>query len=307
MLNKIVKRVWIYLEYHLPDSLALRLIYYRKLGRVLHLNHPKAFTEKMQWLKVNYRPPILQQLADKFAARSYVESKIGAGALCKMYGVWDRAEDIPYDQLPDQFALKVTSGSHTNLFCRDRSKFNQTEATQKLRDWMSKNYYEESREWVYRDIKARVIAEELLNDGMGISPTDYKFYCFGGQPEFVEVDIGRGQKGMSINLMGMDWKPMPFTYYGYSPRPDPIAMPANFAEMARFARILSEGFPFARVDFYSIYGKTVFGEITWYPGSGLAPFQPIEWDLKIGEKVRLPTPLGETPQLGRSRFAPTAS
>jgi hypothetical protein len=210
-----------------------------------------------------------------------------------LYGVWDRPEEIPIEALPNRFALKVVSGTHANVFCRDKSSFDWKDAAAKLRHWQTLDYYDSTREWVYKGIKPRIIAEEFLEDGLGPSPADYKFYCFDGEPKFVEIAIGRHErrdlnKKLTITILGMDWKPMPFTYWGYPPRSEPIPRPENFQEMVDCARRLSRGYSFLRVDLYSVLGRTIFGEITFYPGSGLAPFQPIEWDLKVGRMLRLP-------------------
>jgi hypothetical protein len=293
MLKRLLSPASRFLQRRLPDGPALRLLYYRRLGRPLNLNNPTTFTEKIQWLKLYDRRPIQHQLVDKYAVRQFVAEKIGNQFLCKLYGIWDRPEDIPIDSLPNQFALKIVSGTHCNVFCRDKAIFDWEEAKAKLRHWQTVDYYKPLREWVYKGVKPRIIAEEFLDDGTGQSPADYKFYCFDGEPKFVEVAIGRHERrdlnrNMTITLLGVDWQPMPFSYPGYPPSSEPIPQPTNFAEMVRCVRTLSQGYPFLRVDLYSICGRTVFSELTFYPGAGFAPFQPIEWDEKVGQMLRLP-------------------
>jgi hypothetical protein len=287
ILKSALKGSWIYLENTLPDRLALRLIYYRALGEVLNLRRPRNFTEKIQWLKLYYRQPIMTRLADKYLSREYVEQKLGLGVLNELYGVWNSAQAIDFNSLPDQFAIKVSSASHANIFCRDKSKFDQEAARLQLAQWMKHNYYTKTREWAYKDMTPRVIAERLLEDGTGQSPADYKFYCFNGKPELLEVAIGR-HENLTITLLDPQWRVLPCTYNHYPTQLKPIPQPENLQEMLTYAATLSEGFPFARIDFYSIHGKTIFGEITWYPSTGLHPFQPPEFNHRFGDLLILP-------------------
>jgi hypothetical protein len=234
----------------------------------------------------------MTRLADKYLSRQYVQEKLGPDVLNELYGVWDRAEDIDFDSLPDEFAIKVSSASHANIFCRDKTKFDEDPARNQLAEWMSRNYYHDTREWAYKDMTPRVIAERLLEDGTGQSPADYKFYCFNGKPELIEVDIGR-HESLTITLLDPQWHLLPCTYNFYPTQSSPIPRPSNLEEMLLFASILSKDFPFMRVDFYSIRGKTIFGEITWYPSTGLHPFQPLEFDRRFGNLLKLPRPTGQ--------------
>jgi hypothetical protein len=204
-----------------------------------------------------------------------------------LYGVWDRPEDIDFPALPETFALKVSSASHANIFCRDKSKLNFDDVRNKLSVWMARNYYRDSREWAYKGLKPRIVAERLLEDGTGQSPADYKFYCFNGKPELIEVDIGRHEE-LTITLLDPQWNVLPCSYNFYPSQKKRIPRPKNLDEMMSYANILSKDFPFARIDFYSIRGKTVFGEITWYPSTGLNPFQPMEFNEHFGALLKLP-------------------
>lgn len=282
-----LKRAWIFFENTLPDPLALRLIYYRAVGKALHLNQPRTFTEKIQWLKLNYRLPIMRRLADKYDSRQYVAERLGSQVLNELYAVWDRPEDIDFGSLPDQFALKVTSASHANIFCRDKSTLNPDRVRAQLQEWAALDYYCDTREWAYKNGRPRIIAERLLDDGTGQSPADFKFYCFNGKPELIEVAIGR-HHNLTITLVDLQWNVLPCSYNFLPRHTRPIPQPENLQEMIRYAEILAGDFPFARIDFYSIYGKTVFGEITWYPTSGLAPFQPPEFNQRFGDLLKLP-------------------
>lgn len=252
-----MKQSWIFLEETLPDSLALRLLYYRSLGQVLHLRRPRTFTEKIQWLKLNYRLPIMGQLADKYQSRSYVEERLGAGVLNELYGVWDRAEEIDFDSLPKQFAIKVSSASHANIFCRDKSKLDLEDVREQLGDWMGRDYYRDSREWAYKGLKPRIIAERLLEDGTGQSPADYKFYCFNGKPGLIEVAIGRHEK-LTITLLDTNWRVLPCSYNFYPSQRKPIERPGNLEEMLSHAAALAKDFPFAADRFLFDLGEDDF-------------------------------------------------
>jgi hypothetical protein len=286
-LKTALKLPWILLENTLPDSVALRMLYYRSLGEVLHLHHPITFTEKIQWLKLNYRLPIMQQLADKYQSRAYVAERVGAHVLNELYGVWDRPEEIDFDSLPRSFAIKVSSASHANIFCRDKSNLNIDQTRTRLAEWMQRDYYRNSREWAYKGLEPRIVAEQLLEDGTGQSPADYKFYCFNGKPGLIEVAIGRHER-LTITLLDTNWTVLPCSYNYYPTQKKPIPRPKNLDEMLSHAQALAKDFPFARIDFYSIYGKTIFGEITWYPSTGMAPFRPDEFNERFGDMLVLP-------------------
>src|SRR5579863_2157503 len=153
MIKSVLKRCWVGLEQGLPDGPSLRLRYWRAMGKPLHLGNPRTFTEKLQWLKLNYRRRIMTELADKYAVRPYVAQRLGEGVLNELYGVWDRPEEIPFETLPNTFAMKVSSASHANIICMDKSKLNVEETKAKLRGWQATNYYTNTREWAYKDAK----------------------------------------------------------------------------------------------------------------------------------------------------------
>lgn len=270
----------------LPDIYVQRSQFRQVFGRSLNLASPVTFNEKLHWLSRHYREPVMTQLADKFAVRSYVENRAGSEYLTEMYGVWDDPTTIAFDHLPDAFVLKVTSGSGQNLFCRDRSNLDREITVRQLTKWMKRSEYWVSREWAYKHIHARVIAEALLLDDQGEVPQDYKFFCFDGIPRFIQVDTGRFTDHRR-DLFDLNWERLPVTYT-YPGSETVISRPQLLHGMLELAAALSKGFPFVRVDLYNIGNSVKFGEMTWYPGGGLERFSPSEYDYVFGEAVKLP-------------------
>jgi hypothetical protein len=233
-----------------------------------------------------YRTPLLTRLADKYEVRTYVAEKVGPHILNELCGMWEGVEDIDFATLPDTCVLKVNWGSGMNIFCRDRSKFDVVKTKAQLSMWMRRNYYWKYREWCYKNIRPRVIGERLLSDAAGRDPTEYCFYCFDGEPRFVRVHTDRfGQWGR--DLFDLHWRVVPFSI-NFPPSGRVIPRPSNLGEMVACARALSHGFPFVRVDLYSIGGRTVFDEMTWYPAAGEIRFVPESYDHYWGEALRLP-------------------
>jgi hypothetical protein len=282
-----------FLRDRLPDRLLISLQYLKRFRKPLHLGNPRTFTEKLQWLKLYYRRPILTQLADKYESRSYVSQRLGQSVLTELYGVWDRVEEIDFAKLPDSFVLKVTTASAANIFCRDKSQLNFDQTRSALAQLMAKNHYFGAREWPYRNIKPRVIAEQFMLDNFGRNPQDFKFFSFDGTPRFVQVDTCSGSRH-ARNFFTMDFKPAPFTIGPYPLSPRPIPRPSQFEQMASFASTLTRDFPFARVDFYQFNGRAVFGEVDWQPDAGLHAFSPQSYDEELGRLLHLPAPTGNS-------------
>ncbi len=269
-----------------PDRFVHADRFKRIFGRPLDLKHPQTFNEKLFWLMLYYRRPVLTRVADKYEVRSYIAERVGPEILNELYGVWDRVADIDFASLPEAFVLKVTWGSGMNINCPDKSKLNLRWAKEQLALWTSRNFYWEAREWCYKNIKPRIICERFLIDSIWGTPPDYKFFCFGGEPRFVQVDTDRFTRH-SRDLFDLDWRPLPFNIM-YPSSGRKIPRPSNFDEMVAYARRLSNGLPFVRVDFYSIDGRSMFGEMTWYPEGGGARFEPGSYDYYWGEQLQLP-------------------
>ncbi len=285
--NAFVQRVRRSLSDCVPDRMALARRFRRTFGRPLNLKNPKTFNEKLFWLMLYYRTPLITRLADKYEVRQYVAERAEPRILNDLFAVWDRVDDIDFKTLPEAFVLKVTWGSGMNIFCPKISELNVETTKQRLLFWMNRNStYWDTRAWSYKDLKPRIICERLLIDSTWGTPPDYKFFCFGGEPRFVQVDTDRFTRH-GRDLFDLDWQPLPFIY-AYPSSGRIVPRPTNLDEMVAFARRLSHGFPFVRVDLYAIDGRTLFGEMTWYPEAGEGQFSPDSYDTYWGAVLQLP-------------------
>ena len=270
------------------DSAILRAKYFKAFGRKLDLKHPKTFNEKLQWMKIHDRDSRYTELSDKLKAKEIVGGLIGEQYIIPTMGVWERFDDIDLNTLPPQFVLKCTHDSGGLVICRDKKDFNRLEAKAKIDAAMKRNFYTHSREWQYRDITPRIIAEQYMQDGENRELKDYKFYCFDGTPQFLYISEGlENHSTAHISFVTMDWEKAPFLradYPGFDTLPP---KPQRFDEMVVIARKLSEGFRFVRVDLYEINGKVYFGELTFTPTGGFVPFEPDSADYEIGKLLRL--------------------
>lgn len=273
----------------IPDSIMLRLQYRIKMGFFPDFKHPKRFTEKLQLYKMKYRNPVMHQCVDKYEVRKYVESKGLGHILNELYGIYDRIEDIDFDALPNQFVIKTTDGGGglNVIVVKDKQSADFTDIRKKLSSWGAgkerKKQKSGGREWAYYDIsKRRIIIEKYLNDNNGNeydNLTDYKFFCFNGQPHCLQVDTGRfDSHHQDYYDMSWQWLGVHCTY----PNSRAIECPNNFDAMKHVAAKLSSDFPFVRVDLYNIQGCIYFGELTFYPSSGYGKFTPDAFDYQLG-------------------------
>lgn len=272
----------------IPDKPMLRLQYRIKCGRPLNLKNPKRYTEKIQWYKLFYRDPVMQQCADKYQVRKYVEDHGLGHILNELYDVFETPEDIRLDHLPDQFVLKLSNGSGTNLLCRDKSELNLPEVQQKFRDYLVQSGSSAGREWVYKSDKKVIVAEKLLEDPLrpGQDLRDYKILCFNGQPEYIICVDGRYTDHYCHVVYDPQWNKQDVVI-GQSSNSADYQKPETLEEMLEIARTLSRDFPAVRIDLYDIGGKILFGEMTYFPWSGYMHFQPDEFDFVLGEKFVL--------------------
>lgn len=277
----------------IPDKQMLQLQYYIKLHRKLNLKNPQRFTEKLQWYKLYYRTPLMRQCADKWEVRKYVEDCGLSHILVPVVGVYNNVEEIKFEQLPEKFVMKDTLGGGGNevIICSDKSKFNKEEAISKMKEWLASgtSYKYGGREWVYGGRKHRVLIESFLEsvpDEGGL--IDYKFFCFQGKVEYLYVIADRrvGQKA-GLGIFTPDYEKLEVVRCDEEPLKREVKKPSNFKEMLKVAEILSKPFPEARVDLYNIKGKIIFGEITFFDGSGYMSFEPDEFDFVMGEKFVL--------------------
>ena len=271
----------------MSDRSYLRLKSRLVFGKAFDLNAPKTFNEKLNWLKLNDRNPLYTSMADKYKVKDIV-SQMGLPELkvAKCYGVWSDFDEIDFDSMPEQFVLKATHDSSGATVCRKKEAFEKGKARKKFKRFLSLNNYWGSREWIYKDIPPRIIAEEYLDNGTGHELTDYKFWCFNGEPRIMYVT----NKGTEIyeNFYDMEFNAVPIGH-GFPRRSPEYECPAEFQQMKEYAAELSKGIPFVRIDFFDINGKIYFGEFTFYDWAGMRPFIPRDWDCKLGEWIKLPS------------------
>ena len=288
------------------DACRLRASYQAIFGRALSLENPQALTEKMQWLKLYDRNPSHTMKADKYGVREFVKQAIGEQHLVKLLGVYNRAEEIDFDALPNQFVLKATHGSQMNIICPDKNLLDRKEAVRRLNQWLKINFFGRKKQWVYKDIPPRIVCEEFLEPNTEWGLLDYKIFCFHGKPEFIQVILDRCSGKTSLNNYDTQWNRLPFGEKGYPPTPKDPPPPPCLDEMLRLASLLAKDLLFVRVDFYYHNGKILFGELTFYPDAGMTKFEPAEMDYELGKLLKLPFEQNDThPKMSHGKHNPT--
>ena len=269
------------------DEKFVKWKYYLVFRKKLNLDSPQSFNEKLQWLKLNDRHQEYTQMVDKYEAKKYVASIIGEEYIIPTLGVYNSFDEINFDELPNQFVLKCTHNSGGIVICKDKSTLNIEKSRKLMNKWLKVNPFWKNREYPYKNVKPRIIAEQYMEDESGWQLKDYKVFCFNGEPQFVEVDYDR-YVGHKLNVYSLDWKFLDF--YMTSPNDSSVIIPKPkcLNKMIDFAKTLSSGLVHIRVDFYSIGEKLYFGELTFTPGSGLINFHPEEYDALLGSKLLLP-------------------
>lgn len=271
---------------NVSDKRFLEWQYRRKMGRHLNLNNPKTYNEKLQWLKLNDRNPLYTKLVDKYSVREYVSKKLGEKYLIPLYGVWDSVEQIEWNRLPDQFVLKTTHDSGGVVICNDKSTFDYRSAQKKLKRHLSQNYYYPGREWPYKDVKPRIIAEKYMVDQSGNELKDYKFFCFNGEPKLMFIASNRSIEP-KFDFFDLNFNRLPIKQKYKNSKTKKIEKPDNFQEMIEVSAVLSKDLPHVRVDFYNINGQIYFGEMTFYHFSGFEKFNPEKYDEILGDWITL--------------------
>ena len=261
------------------------------MRRKLNIENPRTFNEKIQWLKINDHKEIYTTMVDKFKAKSYVEKKIGKQYIVPTYGVWDRFEDIDFDILPNQFVLKCTHDSGGLVIVRDKLNFDKKKAKKKIEKSLRNNYYYSCREWPYKNVKPRIIAEKYLKDTQmnksGL--VDFKIFCFNGKAKFLYISQGlENHLTAKISFYDLEFNKMPFKRSDYEGFISDPPKPKNIKKMIQIAEKLAINIPFLRVDLYEVDEQIYFSELTFSPCSGMIPFEPQEWDLKLGDLLELP-------------------
>lgn len=271
-----------------PDKLMISMQYRIKLGRKINFNNPKRYTEKLQWYKLYYRTEKMSVCADKYRVREYLEEKGLSDIACTLYGCYENPQEIDFNKLPKKFVLKTTNGSSTNILCKDKEILDIAETKKKLDEWIKCPFYELGREWAYKNVKPRIIAEEFLEDNENsfVGINDYKFICFNGKVHYVVFDCDRF-KDHKRAIYDREWN-----YINVSTDcgkvEDIIPIPEGFLKMRDIAEQLAEDFPCVRVDLYWVNKKVYFGEMTFYPWTGYVQFDPDKFDFELGDKFILP-------------------
>lgn len=280
----------------LPDPLIISVQYLIKCGRLPNLKNPKRYTEKIQWYKMNYRTKLETQCADKYAVREYVESKGLGFLLNELYAVYDNADDIDFESLPDSYAMKANNGSGvTNAFITDNKNADHDALREQARKWI-RPAVSVAGEWCYENIPPRVIFEKLLPRDSRNDLPDYKFFCFDGEPFclYTMIDYTDNHANGKLGFFDMEFNQLPYRRMDFAPITEKLEKPKNFDKMVEYARILSKDFPHVRVDFYNIDGQIVFGELTFHNAAGYTKFGPDEFDFIMGDKFKLPERTIET-------------
>jgi hypothetical protein len=267
----------------IPDKIYLKMLYRVMVKQKLDIRNPQTFNEKIQWLKLYDRKPEYTQMVDKFAVREYIANRIGEEYLIPLLGTWDSFNAIDFDELPNQFVLKCTHNSGGVIICKNKDNLNINDVHKKMKLWLKKNYYYTGREFSYKYIKPRIIAEQYMVDESGTDLKDYKIQCFNGEPKIIQVDFDRFTNEHKRNFYSPEWEYQPFSLL-YPTHPEiQIKKPESLILMLFLAEKLSQNIPYLRVDLYSIRQRIYFGELTFYHGSGYEKFDPPEWNRVFGD------------------------
>lgn len=290
----------------LPDEMALKAIYRCAMHKKLDLKNPVTFNEKMQWLKLYDRRPEYTIMADKYAAKKWAADRIGEEYIIPTLGVWEHFDDIGFNALPDRFVLKCTHDSGSVMIVRDKEKLDKVAAKEKLEHALRCNYYDCAREWQYKDIPPRIIAEEYIDEAdqqkadrnnrdqngepafaiHGLN--DYKILVFNGKAKAFYVTYDRGySSGICIDVYDINCNRLPVTW-GYKQSRYELIKPVNFEKMIELAEILGQDIPHVRVDFYNLNGRILLGELTLTTFAGVVPIEPREYDIEFGSWIHLP-------------------
>ncbi len=273
------------------DEKYLRLLFKYRMGYPLNLNNPQTYSEKLNWLKLYDRNPLYTKLVDKYEVKKFVAEKAGEQYIIKTLGIWDKPESIQWDILPRQFVLKTTHGGGNSgvIVCKDKDVLDKDLVVKRLNVAMKQNLYKDSREWPYKNVPKRIIAEEFIEDEATKELRDYKFFCYDGKVEYLFIGSERQKPGEDVKF---DFFDKDFNHLvlkqGHPNSKTLPEKPSQFEKMKEIASKLSVGIPHVRVDLYEANGQVLFGEMTFYHFGGVVPFEPNEWDYKFGECLQLP-------------------
>lgn len=269
------------------DKFYLKIQYRCIFGKKANIKQPKSFSEKLFWLKLYDRRPEYSTMVDKYAVKKYVADIIGEEYIIPTLGVWDKPEDIDWEKLPSQFVLKCTHDSGGVIVCRDKSTFDKAAAIKKLNKTLKTDYFLVGREWPYKNVPRRVIAEKYMEDKSLADLPDYKFFCFDGTVKALFIGTERGTGDVKFDFYDADFNHLDLVQV-HPMSGKILPKPEHFDKMKELASKLSAGIPQIRVDFYNINGKIYFGELTLYHHGGTVPFHPEKWDYTFGSWITLP-------------------
>lgn len=270
----------------LDDETFLKISYWARGKGKLDLKSPKRFNDKLQWMKANDHNPLYTKLVDKYEVKEYVEKKIGAEYVIPLLGIYDSEKEINFDALPSQFVLKCTHGSKCNVICKNKENLDINKTKRDLKKWLRMNWYDFGREWPYKNVKPRVLAEEYVEDESG-ELRDYKVMCFEGKPYLIQIHMGRFGNLHTQDYYDTDWNKLDIIQ-GSVMSNITLPRPAFLEEMIALSSKLAEGLHEVRVDWYHANGKLIFGEMTFFDASGYDDFEPDEWNEKLGSMINIP-------------------
>ena len=280
---------------NLPDKAYAYHRFNMQFPYKLNLDNPRSLNEKIQWLKLYNRTPLHTICADKYAVRDYIKEKLGNdNILIPLLFYTSDYRELKLENMPDQpFILKTNHTSGHNVIVRHKSDVNWSNVRQNYRKWLKENIYKSRKEWQYKNIPPKVVAEELMLDEKGRLPFDYKFHCFHGEVKYIQVDGGRGTSNHYRNWYDLNWQRAPFKWTAEfngkttEPADFEVDKPESFEQMIEISNKLSEDFVYVRVDLYEIKGKIYFGEITFHHDSGNRPIEPTKYDFELGDLIDL--------------------
>ena len=287
--SKCFQKWWKYSPHVKSDKLYLRLLFFFAMRKPLNLRNPKTFSEKLQWLKLFAYKKEYSDMVDKVKAKEFAAKIIGQEYIIPTLGVWDSADDIDFNMLPDRFVLKCNHNSGTGMYiCKDKTKMNEVEVREGLRKGLEEDYFLPGRDKPYRDVERKILAEAYMEDSRTKELRDYKFFCFDGVVKAMFIAKDRQNRAEPyFDFFDADFNHLPFKQ-GHPNAPVLPEKPECFEEMKLLAAKLSKGIPHVRVDFYEVNGKVYFGEMTFYHFGGITPFEPNSWDRTFGDWINLP-------------------
>ena len=284
--NKILKKSK-YAMRIVPDKAYIQMYYFAHFKRFCNLRNPETYNEKLNWLKLHDRNEEYTKLVDKYEVKEYIASIIGEDYIIPTLGVWNHFDDIDFEKLPNQFVLKCTHDSEGLVIVKDKSKLDKVAAKEKIEAALKQNFYYIGREWPYKNVKPRIIAEKYMEDHVDGELRDYKFFCFDGQPKAMFIASDRASDHVKFDYFDLEFNHLDIKQK-YPHAQNTLRKPETFDKMIEFSKILSKGFPHVRVDFYEVDGRLYFGELTFYHFSGFMPFEPSKWDKTFGDWIHLP-------------------